>query len=93
MIEFTAKHGPQSFRRVRSDADTPTARNEIDPSQGARSSRDAGAAGRTLKEVERAHILAVLDSTSGVIAGSSGAAAVLDMHPSTLRSRMHKLGI
>jgi len=48
---------------------------------------------KTLQEVERAHILAVLDQTHGVIEGSNGAAKTLGMHPNTLRHRIEKLGI
>jgi formate hydrogenlyase transcriptional activator len=48
---------------------------------------------RPLTEVESEHIRAVLDHTSGVIAGPNGAAKILDMNPNTLRSRMEKLGI
>ena len=48
---------------------------------------------RTLEQVERTHILNVLKQTSWRIAGEQGAAAILDMHPNTLRSRMQKLGI
>ena len=48
---------------------------------------------KTLREVERAHILAVLRETHGVIEGSNGAARTLGMHPNTLRHRMEKLGI
>src|SRR6266498_847302 len=44
----------------------------------------------TLQEVERAHILAVLQQTRGVIEGASGAAKTLGMHPNTLRHRMEK---
>jgi PAS domain S-box-containing protein len=47
----------------------------------------------TLAEAERAHILKALDATSGVVGGRSGAAALLDLPDSTLRSRMKKLGI
>jgi formate hydrogenlyase transcriptional activator len=50
-------------------------------------------AGITLEEVERAHILHVLASAGGVIEGPEGAAAQLGLPPSTLRSRMAKLGI
>jgi formate hydrogenlyase transcriptional activator len=49
--------------------------------------------GFTLEEVERAHIVRVLALTQGVIEGQEGAAARLDLPPSTLRSRMAKLGI
>ena len=47
----------------------------------------------TLEEVERAHILRVLEDTGWVISGEKGAATVLALHPSTLQSRMQKLGI
>jgi len=47
----------------------------------------------TLEEAERAHILRVLKQVNWTIEGPGGAAAILDLPPSTLRSRMHKLGI
>jgi len=46
-----------------------------------------------LLEMERRHILRVLDSTRWRIYGPSGAAAHLGMNPSTLPSRMKKLGL
>jgi formate hydrogenlyase transcriptional activator len=48
---------------------------------------------KTLDEVERDHISAVLQQTRGVIEGANGAAKTLGMHPNTLRHRMEKLGI
>ena len=48
---------------------------------------------KTLEDVERAHICAVLQQTRGVIEGTNGAAKTLGMHPNTLRHRMEKLGI
>jgi DNA-binding NtrC family response regulator len=47
----------------------------------------------TLEETERNHILRVLNSRRWAIEGKDGAAAVLGLNPSTLRSRMQKLGI
>jgi formate hydrogenlyase transcriptional activator len=47
----------------------------------------------TLEAVERSHILAVLQRTSWRIDGPQGAARILNLHPSTLRSRMQKLHI
>ena len=50
-------------------------------------------AGNTLAEVEASHIRATLDACHWRISGPSGAAAVLGLPPSTLRSRMQKLKI
>ena len=46
-----------------------------------------------LVDVEREHILAVLESSSWRIRGSGGAAARLGMKPTTLETRMAKLGL
>jgi transcriptional regulator with GAF, ATPase, and Fis domain len=48
---------------------------------------------QSLEQIERQHILDVLLSTDGVIKGPAGAAVVLGMKPSTLYSKMEKLGI
>jgi formate hydrogenlyase transcriptional activator len=48
---------------------------------------------KTLRDLEYDHILKVLETTRWKIEGPRGAAAVLDIHPNTLRSRMKKLGI
>ncbi len=47
----------------------------------------------TLEEVERAHILRVLQEVDWVVEGKQGASIKLGLHPNTLRSRMQKLGI
>jgi formate hydrogenlyase transcriptional activator len=47
----------------------------------------------TLDEVERNHILAVLQHAGGVVDGPKGAAKILNLHPNTLRHRMDKLNI
>jgi len=46
-----------------------------------------------LKEVERAHILRVLEQTGWRVQGTGGAAEILELNRSTLESRMAKLGI
>ena len=46
-----------------------------------------------LDEVEREHILRALEATRWRINGPKGAAAMLKLHPSTLRFRMKKLGL
>ena len=53
----------------------------------------APASGQTLAEAERGHILRALESTGGQVKGPKGAAAKLGINPSTLVSRMKKLGI
>ncbi len=53
----------------------------------------AGPADDRLDDVQRAHIVSVLETTGGVIEGDKGAAGILGLHPNTLRSRMKKLGI
>ena len=47
----------------------------------------------TLEEAERRTILNALEHASGIVEGPDGAARVLDIHPSTLRGRMRRLGI
>lgn len=46
-----------------------------------------------LRAVERQHIRSTLEKTHGVIAGQGGAAAMLRVPASTLRSKMKNLGI
>lgn len=47
----------------------------------------------TLAEAEREHIQRVLESTGGRIRGAGGAADILGLPPTTLESRMAKLGL
>ena len=51
------------------------------------------AAGRSLADTEKGHIIAVLKQANWRIEGPNGAAAMLMLNPSTLRSRMKKLGV
>jgi transcriptional regulator with GAF, ATPase, and Fis domain len=48
---------------------------------------------RSLEEVERGHIVAVLEETGWRISGERGAAKVLGLKRTTLDARMKKLGI
>lgn len=57
--------------------------------QNPQSERQAG----SLDEVERRHIESVLQQSNWMIEGDRGAAKILGLNPSTLRSRMQKLGI
>ncbi|MEW6663998.1 MAG: sigma 54-interacting transcriptional regulator [Thermodesulfobacteriota bacterium] len=46
-----------------------------------------------LEQVERSHILEVLNKTGWRVSGNKGAAEILGLKPTTLESRMKKLGI
>jgi transcriptional regulator with GAF, ATPase, and Fis domain len=48
---------------------------------------------QTLEEIDREHIIRVLEVAGWRIEGKSGAAQTLGLNPGTLRSRMKKLGI
>jgi transcriptional regulator with GAF, ATPase, and Fis domain len=48
---------------------------------------------RTLEDTERSQIIKIISETKWRIEGKDGAAAILGIHPSTLRARLHKLGI
>ena len=47
----------------------------------------------TMEDCERLHIISVLEHTRWKVSGQNGAAKILDMIPTTLDSRMKKLGI
>ena len=49
--------------------------------------------GKTLEALERDYITFILDEVGWKIEGADGAAHILGLHPSTLRTRMAKLGI
>jgi transcriptional regulator with GAF, ATPase, and Fis domain len=65
----------------------------IQPAAAVSEAGDTAALDRTLEEVERAYILAVLEACDWHIRGRGQAAERLGLHPSTLYSRMQKLGI
>ena len=54
---------------------------------------DSLAAPLTLEQAERNHIVSILKQTDWRIDGPQGAARLLNLHPSTLRSRIKKLDI
>jgi formate hydrogenlyase transcriptional activator len=97
--------GQSSPFRVRAVASVPIAEdplpripplNEIShEASGSGNSNPHAEGGRvcTLAEAEREHIAEVVEMTNGLIAGKRGAAQVLGVPVSTLRSRMKKLGI
>jgi DNA-binding NtrC family response regulator len=48
---------------------------------------------KTMEEIEREHIMKVLKTCSGKVFGPGGAAEILNLPPTTLYSKMKKLGI
>jgi len=75
----------------------PVARGSGESGRGDEPAREApagsGNGSPSLAEVERKHILDTLRETGWRIDGESGAARALGLNPSTLRSRIKKLGI
>jgi transcriptional regulator with GAF, ATPase, and Fis domain len=63
------------------------------PSRPVPQASESSAPQLSLEHIERNHIVSVLKQTKWRIDGLQGAALVLNIHPSTLRSRMKKLGI
>ena len=55
--------------------------------------QDQSQVSKTLEEMEKEYILRILESTGWRIEGRKGAAKILGLNPSTLRTRMTKLGI
>jgi formate hydrogenlyase transcriptional activator len=66
---------------------------ELLPATAAAEVVPAPATLQTLEDLERHHILRVVREARWTIEGRKGAAAILGLHPNTLRSRMKKLGI
>ena len=65
----------------------------IDEMLDTRAAAPAKSSCLSLQEAERNHVCAVLEETDWQIEGPGGAAQRLAINPSTLRSRMRKLGI
>jgi transcriptional regulator with GAF, ATPase, and Fis domain len=69
------------------------------PAQGQREAgessapADSTASTQTLEDLERQHIVEVLESTGWRVSGERGAARILGLKPTTLEARMKRLGI
>jgi PAS domain S-box-containing protein len=87
----TLEIDPRALRGALEGGFAATAERAAAPTETDRSSRIAD--DLSLERVERDHIRAVLMQTGWRVDGPRGAAAVLGLHPNTLRSRMKKLGI
>jgi PAS domain S-box-containing protein len=72
----------------------PSLRIRDEPAPGSPAEAPAASDGaRTLTQLERDHIVSTLEQTYWRLEGEGGAAERLGINPSTLRSRMRKLGI
>jgi formate hydrogenlyase transcriptional activator len=67
--------------------------SEVPPPKAELPSDSQASTPSTLEEIERSHIVDVLNQTKGVVEGPRGAAKILGLHPNTLRHRMQKLGL
>ena len=89
-LEIAAEGLPAPLERA-DDSDQPPQTHEL------RQVRVSGGAPidstQTLEEIDRTHIVEVLQRTGWKIDGTDGAARLLKLHPSTLRSRIKRLGI
>lgn len=77
------RQGPLYFHRLQESL--PVVKNEVSLKNAPQS--------WNLDDVVRQHIIQTLETARGKINGSEGAAALLGVHPNTLRNRMTKLGI
>ena len=69
--------------------------SELEPIEWLSPSNDKACAAKTLtlEEMERQHIVDVLEQTNWRVSGEKGAAKILGLNPTTLEARMKKLGI
>ena len=85
--------GTRAALRAGSRTASPPPAVQPAPPVAAASTTRHGGASAPLEDVERRHIVAVLKQSAWRIEGPGGAARLLNLNPSTLRSRMKKLGI
>ena len=82
-----------SSRREEAHSEVRSPKSEIRNIESLVTSAATGKIDGSLDQVERRHIESVLNQSNWMIEGERGAARILEMNPSTLRSRMQKLGI
>jgi transcriptional regulator with GAF, ATPase, and Fis domain len=84
---------PGSSRREEAHSEIRNPKSEIRNEESLVTSAAPGKTGGSLEDVERRHIETILSQTNWMIEGERGAAKMLNLNPSTLRSRMQKLNI
>jgi formate hydrogenlyase transcriptional activator len=98
IAKLTGYHWPGNIRELQNVIERAVVLNagpvlNLDPSMLQAKESAQTVSIQALETVERNHILRALDETNWVIHGKRGAAEILGLNPSTLRSRMEKLGI
>ncbi|HYM82054.1 MAG TPA: GAF domain-containing protein [Candidatus Limnocylindria bacterium] len=89
LLELTARHAAIALAAARTRDLSHSASHETHTS----SKGAAPPSLRTLSEIQREAIERVLEHTGGRVSGPRGAAAILGLKPTTLASRMLKLGV
>ncbi len=97
LAEAEGKHGakarrPSPRRRRRCSWASPRRRSPPTP-PGRPTTESTNALSLGIQELERQHIIEVLERTGWRVSGKRGAARILDIKPTTLEARMKKLGI
>jgi formate hydrogenlyase transcriptional activator len=98
MKRLTAYHWPGNVRELQNVIEraviiSPKSRLEVDDALATPVIDTHGKPARTLEEIEREHIVAVLESVGWRVSGDRGAGRILGLKRTTLEARMKKLGI
>jgi formate hydrogenlyase transcriptional activator len=98
LSKLTAYNWPGNVRELQNVIEravilSRTRRLEMDESLGAPVAGARTNSTRTLEEIEREHILSVLESVGWRVSGERGAGRILGLKRTTLEARMSKLGI
>jgi transcriptional regulator with GAF, ATPase, and Fis domain len=98
MKRLTAYHWPGNVRELQNVIEraviiSPKSRLEVDDALATPVADMHGNPGRTLEDIERDHIVSVLESVGWRVSGDRGAGRILGLKRTTLEARMKKLGI
>jgi transcriptional regulator with GAF, ATPase, and Fis domain len=98
MKKLTAYHWPGNVRELQNVVEravilSPKSRLEVDDALATPVADMHADPGRTLEDIERDHIVSVLESVGWRVSGDRGAGRILGLKRTTLEARMKKLGI